>query len=156
MNCHHIHLSELGVSEAVTREEFPGKCFSALPLNLKLKADKGGCKSPWCPIRGTSPQSCRLRHSSEQSFLCPRLVCSADTSFTAKRNGRGCSEGGCACAGSMSPSGTEREGLGSLRSPQIHHSALQLFLDHSCAPILCSISVELQLLFLVFHKYCSN
>lgn len=71
MNCHHIHLSELCVSEAATREEFPGKLCSSVPLlNLKGKAEEGGCKSPWCcPVRGTSPQNWRLRHSSKQSFL---------------------------------------------------------------------------------------
>lgn len=93
MNCHHIHPSELGVSEAVTREEFPGKwCFSVLPLNLKLKADEGGCKSPWCcPVRGTSPQSWRLRQSSEQSFQwhSPKTdLLSPDTSFIAKKRNR--------------------------------------------------------------------
>lgn len=92
MNCHHIYLSELGVSEAVTRQEFLGKwCFSVLPLNLRLKAEKVAVNPPGAVQSEGHLQRAEGWGTVQSNPFCdtaPRLICSADTSFiTKKRNG---------------------------------------------------------------------
>lgn len=151
------------ISEAVTEEKPVGEqCFSLLLLNRKLKADKGGSKSPWwLPSRRDTSAAGHAKAELDAIFFhttAPKQLFSADTSLdtsldTSRQKGDGIREGVHVLV-PHHPVWCKGEAA---RSLQVTHAcALQVFIVISYALILSSINVKLKLLVLVFHKYCSG